>query len=587
VKRGLISSVWILIGTVATAQEPAVCNRTTEPMTIDGALDENPWRRAKPIEFVIPVSHDAPQSHAVGRMLWDDENLYVAFESTDTELKGDHTRRDSATFRDDVCEIFFQPSVDAEDYHNLEINVLGTVHDQHNGQSAWDCEGLEIAVATDGTVNDNSDTDEGWTLEVAIPFASLSDAGVEPPSEGDEWAFHLARYDYAANLPDGVELSSSAPLTRVNFHHRPDWGTVRFAAASLPGDLEEEVPLRWVDALELGLEGQGFGDVAHPYDRLPGRAEADVREIIWTLAQHSAGLSVHFVTDSPRIAARWTVTNENLAMNHMPATGVSGIDLYAREDNGNWRWAAVGRPRQPTNEANLISSAPSGEHESMLYLPLYNGVTSVEIGILEEASIARASARPGGREKPILFYGTSITQGGCASRPGMSYPAILGRHLQWATINLGFSGSAHMEPEMATLLAELDPVVYVLDSAPNMTGEMIDERTVNFVKMLRSAHPETPIVMVEHVGYQGITGYRGPWLPDSEPSAVRDNIEAWNRAYANLIADGVENLHHIGGEGLIGTDSEATVDGIHFTDLGFTRMAAGLEPTLRELLPAD
>src|SRR5690606_23832370 len=182
---------------------------------------------------------------------------------------------------------------------------------------------------------------------------------------------------------------------------------------------------------------------------------------------------VRFATDSPDISTRWTLTSDRMALTHMPATGVSGLDLYVRLDGG-WRWLAVGQPRRgKTNTVALVSGLPPAKREYLLYLPLYNGVSSVELGIPEGKTISKAPPRT---VKPVVFYGTSITQGGCASRTGMVHTAILGRWLDCGVINLGFSGNGKMEPEMADLLAELDPSVYVLDCLPNMNSSEVTER---------------------------------------------------------------------------------------------------------------
>src|SRR5258705_7674130 len=141
----------------------------------------------------------------------------------------------------------------------------------------------------------------------------------------------------------------------------------------------------------------------------------------------------------------------------------------------------------------MASGRPPAQGESLLHLPLYNGVSSVEIGLPKTATLARTTDRPKDRARPILFYGTSITQGGCASRPGMVHTAILGRRHDRPIINLGFSGNGKMEPELADLLAELDPAVYVLDCLPNMTAEEVEQRVEPFVRTLRKAHPTTPI----------------------------------------------------------------------------------------------
>ena len=336
--------------------------------------------------------------------------------------------------------------------------------------------------------------------------------------------------------------------------------------------------LRWYDIRDLGLEGQGWEETDHPFDRLPAKAEGVVRDAVWRLSHHSAGICARFVTDASAISARWTLRYDNLAMNHMPATGVSGLDLYAR-DGENWRWVAVGRPNQvPTNETTLVSGVPEGLHEYLLYLPLYNGVESVEIGIGAGATLAKAPKRPEEKQRPIFFYGTSITHGGCASRPGMAYPAIVGRHLDCPAINLGFSGNGKMDIELADLLAEVDVSVYVIDCAPNMPAELITQRAVPFVKRLREKKPETPILMVENIVYQN------SWFLDSKRESYTSKNVALRESFEDLQESGITNLYYLPCEELLGQDGEATVDGVHPTDLGFARMAETLEPILQEIL---
>ena len=204
--------------------------------------------------------------------------------------------------------------------------------------------------------------------------------------------------------------------------------------------VDPDTGVQWYDIRPLGLEGQGWSDTKAPFDRLPGKAEKTVRPAVWNLSRHSTGLCVRFVIDATTIQARWTVTNKNLAMPHMPATGVSGLDLYVKGTAGKWQWVANGRPAAETTTTQLAAGLAAGDKEYMLYLPLYNGVSSVEIGLPKGASLKKADPRPAGTEKPMVFYGTSITQGGCASRPGMVHTAILGRKLDRPVINLGFSG---------------------------------------------------------------------------------------------------------------------------------------------------
>jgi hypothetical protein len=339
---------------------------------------------------------------------------------------------------------------------------------------------------------------------------------------------------------------------------------------------EEGNQTLWYDIRELGLEGQGWSDTKAPFDRLPAKAESLVRPQVWSLSQHSTGLCVRFVSDAANIQARWTLTSDRLAMPHMAATGVSGLDLYVKHD-GRWRWLAVGQPRQaPTNTAQMAVNLPPGSREYTLYLPLYNGVSSVELGLPAGSKLAKAPARQDAR--PIVCYGTSITQGGCASRTGMVHTAILGRWLDCPVINLGFSGNGKMEPELAELMAELDPSVYVLDCLPNMSPAEVAQRVPPFVETLRKARRQTPIVLVED------RNYTDGFLISGRRERNEQNHAELRAAFDKLVSAGVENLHYLSGGDLLGRDGEATVDGSHPTDLGFLRQAEAFQKVLAPLL---
>lgn len=346
----------------------------------------------------------------------------------------------------------------------------------------------------------------------------------------------------------------------------------RSKATSMPGK-----KIAWYDIRLLGVEGQGWTETAAPYDRLPAKAEKIVRPPVWGLSRHSAGLCVRFVTDATTINARWELISNRLALPHMPATGVSGLDLYVKT-GGKWRWLSVGRPTRQTNSVRLVSGIPAGMREYLLYLPLYNGVKSVEVGFPLSSSLYKADPRGGKPLKPILFYGTSITQGGCASRTGMVHTAILGRRLNRPVINLGFSGNGRMEPEMARLFAELDPAVYVLDCLPNMDGKLVRQRVVPFVRILRKARPTTPILLVED------RSYTNAFLVGARRKRNEENRRALKEAYATLKREGVANLYYLEGEHLLGDDGEGTVDSSHPTDLGFVRQADAFEKVLRPLV---
>lgn len=312
----------------------------------------------------------------------------------------------------------------------------------------------------------------------------------------------------------------------------------------------------WYDCKDIGVEGKGWTDTKAFYDRLPAKADGKAPQNVWELSRDSTGMCVRFTTDSPTIQVRWTLNSDDLAMPHMPATGVSGVDLYAKLPGRGWRFVGNGRPTAVTNTAAF--SVPSHE-QCLLYLPLYNGVKSVEIGVLQGRSISLPHASAAAAKKPIVFYGTSITQGGCVSRPGLAATAIVGRKLDVPVINLGFSGNGCMEPEMADLFAELDPSVYVLDCLWNMTPELVAERIEPFVKTLRKAHPDTPILLAEDSSFEDV-------CPTDRGRILREII-------AKLTAEGVKNLHFVAAENMLGDDSEGTVDGCHPNDLGMMRQA--------------
>jgi lysophospholipase L1-like esterase len=342
--------------------------------------------------------------------------------------------------------------------------------------------------------------------------------------------------------------------------------------------LAQQTPpsIQWKDVRQLRVEGQGWTGTKDPFDRFPARAEATVRKPVWDLSRDSAGLVVRFVTNAPTIHARWTLRKDKLALPHMPATGVSGLDLYVKLPAG-WHWVANGRPEKTTNEQILLRNWPGGSREYMLYLPLYNGVTSVEIGVPSDASIEPAPARSAD-VRPVLFYGSSILQGGCASRPGMAYPSIVGRRLDWPTINLGFSGNGKSEPEIAALFAELDPAVYVYDSLPNLTLEEARERVEPFLRTLRKAHPKTPIVLVENAIYTNVQ------FSEQSRTLITEKNRVLQTVYGKLRKEGDKNLHYVPAGKLYGSDGEATVDGTHATDIGFMRMADTITPVLKPLL---
>lgn len=361
-----------------------------------------------------------------------------------------------------------------------------------------------------------------------------------------------------------------------SFSRRKFLATVPLAAASLAvhsrSALAAEVA--WHDAKDWGVEGKGWSDTKRFYDRLPGKAEGVVRGAVWNLSRHSAGMCADIETDATSIAAKWSLLSGNLAMPHMPATGVSGLDLYAQED-GKWYWLAVAKPSKQSNQVTLMSGIKPGKRRYRIYLPLYNGTESLAIGVDSKAHFKPIKPRT---EKPLLFYGTSITHGACASRPGMPHPAILGRWFDKPVINLGFSGNGRMEAEVAQLLGELDPCVYIIDCLPNMNGPTVAQRAAPLVRIIRKARPNTPILLVED---RSFTNSR--FLPGRQQHHAASRAALTN-AYKTLQKEGVKGLHYLEGADLLGDDGEGATDGSHPSDLGFMRQAKVMAPVIKKVL---
>lgn len=332
----------------------------------------------------------------------------------------------------------------------------------------------------------------------------------------------------------------------------------------------------WHDIRQFAVEGQAFRDVEAPFDRLPARAKGVVDDVVWDLSRDSAGLCVRFETDSARVAADWLLVKPELAKGHMPATGCSGADLYVR-DQGKWRFAGMSKNWRDGRGWNDPVTVPAKMREWMLYLPIFNAPSSMRIAVDPGTTIRRPPPRTGG-SRPVAIYGTSIVHGGCASRPGMAYPAQIGRRLDRPMINLGFSGNGKMQPTIVPFLTEVDADVFVIDCLPNMNPQLVEERAEPLVNALRKAHPSMPILLLENIVYQG-------QLSDIEPAGRKSKNDALRAAYERLIKTGVTDLHYLGGDDLLGDDWDATVDGTHPNDLGFFRMANVITPAIQALLP--
>jgi len=334
----------------------------------------------------------------------------------------------------------------------------------------------------------------------------------------------------------------------------------------------------WYNVQDWGVEGRGFSETKSYFDRLPAKAEGVVRKAVWGLSLHSAGMSSRFNTDSRDLHVRYRLKSARVAMPHMPATGVSGVDLYGTNKAGADRWISVSRPSaQDVNYKWVTGIDPPGRNGRLYtaYLPLYNGVEKMEVGVRSGSRFAPIAPRKKGT---IVFYGTSIMHGACASRPGMALPAILGRWYNRPVINLGFSGNGMLELELADLLGELDASVYCIDCLPNLIPDLVQQRTIPFIERLRKHKPETPILMVEDRTYTNAPFYQ------RSRDRHAGSRGAFRSGFNTLKKAGDKNLHYLEGKDLLGSDGEAATDGSHPNDLGFMRYAEHYKVALDQII---
>ncbi|MBN3583452.1 SGNH/GDSL hydrolase family protein [Algoriphagus aestuarii] len=332
------------------------------------------------------------------------------------------------------------------------------------------------------------------------------------------------------------------------------------------------------------ISGQAWAtEVPSIYHRLPARAEGEVREAVWSLSKQSAGLSIRFWSNADSIHVRYSVTR-GISMPHMPATGVSGLDLYSKSYDGEWLRAWGKYSIKEESEYIFIINDDSSKYaelgrEYQLLLPLYNEVSDLEIGVGGEFFF---DALPVRREKPVVAYGTSICQGACATRPGMAWTNILERKLERPVMNLGFSGNGKLEYEVLELLAEIEAKVYVLDCLPNLSPDRDDvyNLTLNAVRLLKSKRPDVPIILTEHVGYADA------FVNIKNDDMVKRLNEQYQKAFLQLKEDGVSGIYLLKKEDLaLGFDS--FVDIIHPNDIGMEEYAAAYEALILKVLSQE
>ncbi|MFC6099994.1 SGNH/GDSL hydrolase family protein [Olivibacter domesticus] len=333
----------------------------------------------------------------------------------------------------------------------------------------------------------------------------------------------------------------------------------------------QEAKATFIDARELTLVGKIYHKGPF-YHRLDTAAIPDLPKAVKVLATHAAGLAITFQTSSSKISAKWC-TSSGVPTDNMTGLAFEGMDLYIKR-NDRWQYAGVARPKSHNcNEAEIVANMAPGNKTCLLFLPTYDETISLQIGVDAGATISPAT-HP--FKKNIVVYGSSIVQGASASRPGLSYPARLSRETGLNFINLGFSGNAKMETEVANLVSDLSMDALILDCVPNPSPEEVLARTTNFVTTIRKKHPKIPIIAI-----QSIAREKGNF-----DTQVASRVSLKNNYFETEIKKlqkHDQNLYLIYADGLLGDDQEGTTDGIHPNDLGFDRMLHKVRPMILKI----
>jgi hypothetical protein len=335
--------------------------------------------------------------------------------------------------------------------------------------------------------------------------------------------------------------------------------------------------VRYYNAAELNVIGKAI-PTSKDFTRIDTTAYKFNDPVIDEYASQSTGLAVLFATDSPIINARWVTSEKNAAPN-FSAIAQKGLDLYIKKD-GEWVFAGVGRPRMEKvktydrHSGTIVKSMAPGRKECLLYLPLYDRLDSLFIGIDENSYIEPI-------ENPfkyrIVVKGSSVTHGLAASRPGMTYSARFGRDNGFYCFNLGFSGKSKLQPEYAKYLADIEADAFIFDTFSNPSAETIHENFDRFVDIIRAAHPETPLIFMQTERRESRNF--DTWREDFE---ARKQTAAEEEIRERMKTD--KHIYFLPSDDFLGHEHIATSDGSHPTDLGFTYMLESISPKILKIL---
>ncbi|MEA4975013.1 MAG: family 20 glycosylhydrolase [Paludibacter sp.] len=329
---------------------------------------------------------------------------------------------------------------------------------------------------------------------------------------------------------------------------------------------------KFIQADSLTWVGKA-SDTKNIYHRIDTAAYHKMPQKVKSLFTNSAGIAIAFTTNSSSIAAKWSVKSGK-GLPNVADINSMGLDLYIKKD-GTWRYAGIGRPEGSYSEQIIATNMDTLKKECLLYLPTYDEITSLEIGV-DKSSFIKPSATP--FEGKYVIYGSSITQGASASRPGLAYPARMARATGLNFINLGLSGNGKMEAPVIQMLGDINCDAYIMDCISNPSPEEIMERAPFAIRYLREKHPETPIIFI-----QSVVREKGLFDEKVRLKCKQQN-EAIERVFNDLQKEQIPHFYLIKENNFLGTDNEGTIDGVHPNDIGFDRMIKVIQPAILSIL---
>ena len=465
-------------------------------------------------------------------------------------------------------------------------NFINTLHAAHSSTPIVIVEAYDPFAATNRTAKEETvyqlykKYKDSYKNLVYVPKSRLSNGDGEGMTSGYLNPLgHRAMADALCDvLQETLQIENRRSHKRAAFKDltegvEPDWtrdnGTQTMPAfnwATAQANSTVKDSIRWIDGKDMPTEGLGFSDseVMQHYDRLPTSVVTNTAQVkgARVLQRDTSGEMFRFTTDSKHLKVRWTPGDNEMYLFQMSAIGNSGVDVYRFDSSAN-RWVFKASGGTSVQEETTISMDWTPGEACIVNLPLYNGLSKIEIGIDEDATIS-AIGHNNGVYKPVVVYGTSITQGNSASRPGLAFVNRIGRDLDVPVIDLGFSGSGVAEMPLSDACAAIDASCYVIDCLWNLRSvSHVEDDIEPFVRNLRDKKPNVPIV------FAGFPYYASIYIGEN------DHYErAYSNLYAKLVSEGWKGVYYLPKTYMYPPHyRDATVDGTHPTDEGMESMA--------------